>query len=65
MPPETPNKSSGGPTRSGSALYSMILENIDRAVVAFDQKGRITLFNPAAEALMKRSSRQIIGKHYQ
>ncbi len=65
MPPETPNKSSGGPTNSGSALYGMILENIDRAVVAFDQKGRITLFNPAAEALMERSSRQIIGKHYQ
>lgn len=65
MPPETPNKSSGGPASSGSALYGMILENIDRAVVAFDQKGRITLFNPAAEALMERSSRQIIGKHYQ
>jgi two-component system nitrogen regulation sensor histidine kinase GlnL len=48
-----------------SALYGMILENIDRAVVAFDQEGRISLFNPAAEALMERSARQIIGKHYQ
>jgi len=48
-----------------SALYGMILDNIDRAVVAFDQKGQITLFNPAAEALMERSSRQTIGQHYQ
>jgi two-component system nitrogen regulation sensor histidine kinase GlnL len=43
----------------------MILENIDRAVIAFDQEGRIILFNPAAEALIERSSRQIIGQHYQ
>jgi len=48
-----------------STLYGMILENIDRSVIAFDQEGRITLFNPAAEALMERSSRQMIGKHYQ
>ncbi len=43
----------------------MILENIDRAVIAFNQAGRITLFNPAAEALMKCSSRQMIAQHYQ
>ncbi len=48
-----------------STLYGMILENIDRAVIAFDQEGWITLFNPAAEALMQRSSRQMIGQHYQ
>jgi len=48
-----------------STLYGMILENIDRAVIAYDQVGRVTLFNPAAEALMERSSRQAIGKHYQ
>jgi len=54
-----------GPIEAESSLYSMILENIDRAVIAFDQEGRITLFNPAAEALMERSSRQMLGKNYQ
>ncbi len=48
-----------------SNLYGMILDNIDRAVIAFDSDGRITLFNPAAEALMECSSRQIVGKSYQ
>lgn len=50
---------------SGATLYGRILENIDRAVIAFDQEGRITLFNPAAEALMQRSSRQVTGQHYE
>ena len=49
---------------TGSTLYARILENIDRAVIAFDQEGCITLFNPAAEALMERSSRQMTGQHY-
>ncbi len=48
-----------------SNLYGMILDNIDRAVIAFDSDGRITLFNPAAEALMECSSRQVVGKSYQ
>jgi two-component system nitrogen regulation sensor histidine kinase GlnL len=48
-----------------SNLYGMILDNIDRAVIAFDSDGRITLFNPAAEALMECSSRQVVGKNYQ
>ena len=43
----------------------MILENIDRAVIAFDSDGTIILFNPAAEAVIERSSRQVIGKSYQ
>ncbi len=58
-------KTTGTSPGTDSALYGMILENIDRAVIAFDQEGRITLFNPASEALMERSSRQTIGKHYQ
>lgn len=64
MLPEQP-KTTGAPSGTDSALYGLILENIDRAVVAFDQAGQITLFNPAAEALMERSSRQMIGQHYQ
>jgi len=46
------------------ALYGMILENIDRAVIAFNQEGQVMLFNPAAEALMEHSSRQMIGRSY-
>lgn len=65
MPPEATDKSSGAPSNTDSALYGMILENIDRTVIAFNQAGRITLFNPAAEALMERSSRQMINQHYQ
>jgi two-component system nitrogen regulation sensor histidine kinase GlnL len=68
MPPDqhkTTSAPSGASSGTNSALYAMILENIDRAVVAFDQEGRISLFNPAAEALMERSSRQMIGRHYQ
>ena len=68
MPPDqlkTTSEPSGASSGTNSTLYAMILENIDRAVVAFDQEGRITLFNPAAEALMERSSRQMIGRHYQ
>ncbi len=63
MQPEKP-KTTATTHDTDSTLYGMILENIDRAVVAFDQEGRITLFNPAAEALMERSSRQMIGQHY-
>ena len=68
MPPEQPKTSdttSATLTGTDSTLYAMILENIDRAVIAFNQEGRITLFNPAAEALMERSSRQMNGQHYQ
>jgi two-component system nitrogen regulation sensor histidine kinase GlnL len=46
-----------------TALYGMILENIDRAVIAFDHHGHVTLLNPAAEALMERSSKQMRGRH--
>ena len=68
MPPEqlkSTGKTAGAAPGTDSTLYGMILENIDRAVIAFDQEGRIILFNPAAEALIERSSRQIIGQHYQ
>lgn len=66
MPPEYP-KCGDRRTREASgsetALYGMILENIDRAVIAFSQEGRVTLVNPAAEALMERSSKQMTGRH--
>ncbi len=50
--------------RTDPNLYAMILENIDRAVIAFDQAGQITLFNPAAEAFTGRSSKQVLGTHF-
>ena len=67
MPPEKlkSDKNIGASPGTDSALYCRILENIDRAVIAFNQAGRITLFNPAAEALIERSSRQMIGRKYQ
>ncbi|MCF6239621.1 MAG: ATP-binding protein [Candidatus Marinimicrobia bacterium] len=65
MPPDAANQNSATSASSDTALYAMILENIDRAVIAFNQAGRITLFNPAAEALMQCSSRQMIDQHYQ
>ncbi|RLB67127.1 MAG: PAS domain-containing sensor histidine kinase [Deltaproteobacteria bacterium] len=67
MPPEKlkSDKNIGAFPDTDSTLYGRILENIDRAVIAFNQAGRITLFNPAAEALIERSSRQMIGRKYQ
>ncbi len=67
--PDDHSKTTGNPHGAGpgseAILYGMILENIDRAVIAFDQDGRVTLINPAAEALMERSSKQMKGRHCQ
>lgn len=68
MPPDHPqakDRLGSAIVADEAALYGMILENIDRAVIAFDQAGRVTLLNPAAEALMERSSRQMLGRHCQ
>ena len=68
LPEDRPNILPDGPGASPGSdpdLYSRILENIDRAVIACDQTGHIILFNPAAEALLDRSARQSIGLHYQ
>lgn len=45
-------------------LFIRVVENLDRAVVATDHAGIITLFNPAAETCTGLSSRQSIGRHY-
>ncbi|MBW2452145.1 MAG: PAS domain-containing protein [Deltaproteobacteria bacterium] len=50
---------------SDPGLYVLVLENIDRAVIALGQSGRVTLFNPAAESFMERSARNSIGEDYQ
>ncbi|BCR05912.1 PAS domain-containing sensor histidine kinase [Desulfuromonas versatilis] len=46
-------------------LYFRVLENIDRAVIAIDGKGRICLFNPAAQDCTGLSERQGLGRPYQ
>ncbi len=45
-------------------LYVMVLENIDRGVIAMDRKGVITLVNPAGEAFLGVSLRNCLGKHF-
>ena len=42
----------------------MILENIDDAVIAVNQKGEINLFNPAAQHFTGMSEKQSIGKSF-
>lgn len=45
-------------------LYIRVMENIDRAVLALDHDGRITLFNAAAQDLTAISERQAVGKKF-
>lgn len=42
-------------------LYIRILENVDRAVIALDRHGQVTLFNPTAQIYTGVSERQAIG----
>lgn len=69
MPPENFKTSAGRPPGSppplaDQDLYALVLDNIDRAVVAVDQQGGVTLFNPTAEVFMERSARHTLGQHY-
>ncbi|PLX89857.1 MAG: PAS domain-containing sensor histidine kinase [Desulfuromonas sp.] len=67
MPRKT---ASSQPTRPQAArpvdhdLYALVLENIDRAVIAVDQQGQVSLFNPTAEIFMERSARSSLGINY-
>jgi two-component system nitrogen regulation sensor histidine kinase GlnL len=42
----------------------MILENVEDAVIALDQKGLITLFNPAAQTFTGISEKQCLGRSF-
>ncbi|PLY01321.1 MAG: PAS domain-containing sensor histidine kinase [Desulfuromonas sp.] len=42
--------------------FTLILENLDDAVIAVDQQGIINLFNPAAQEFTGKSEKQSIGK---
>ncbi len=46
-------------------LYVRVLENIDRAVIALDQQGNITLFNPAAQSYTGLSEKQSLGRSFE
>jgi two-component system nitrogen regulation sensor histidine kinase GlnL len=50
---------------SDLALTALVLDNIDRAVIAFSREGQVTLFNPAAEDYLGRAARHALGRHYQ
>ena len=41
--------------------YKMILENVEDAVIALNQAGQISLFNPAAQIFTGKSEKQSIG----
>ena len=45
-------------------LYVRVLENIDRAVIAVDRNGCISLFNPAAQTCTGLSERQSLGRRF-
>jgi two-component system nitrogen regulation sensor histidine kinase GlnL len=53
------------PPPSDPALTALVLDNIDRAVIAFDRSGQITLFNPAAEAYLDRAARHVLGRQFE
>jgi PAS domain S-box-containing protein len=45
-----------------SALQAAILDNAGYAIIAVDAEGRITLFNPAAQALLGYSPEEVKGR---
>lgn len=53
------------PIHPDPQLYVQVLENLDRAVIATDGAGKISLFNPAAQALTGISERQAMFRPYQ
>ncbi len=46
-------------------MYVRVLENVEEAVVAIDRDGRISLFNPAAQAYTGISERQGLGRYFE
>ncbi|HKI51232.1 MAG TPA: PAS domain S-box protein, partial [Geothermobacteraceae bacterium] len=47
-----------------SKLYSRVFENIDRAIIALNGQGTITLFNPTAQTFTGFSERQALGHSF-
>ena len=53
-----PSAATGDP-----ALTALVLDNIDRAVIAIACDGQVMLFNPAAEAYFGRAARHALQRH--
>lgn len=62
MPPDQRSAIEDTPA-SDPALTGLVLDNIDRGVVALTAAGRIALFNPAAESYFDLASRHVLGQH--
>lgn len=58
------NSRNSNPSARDSKLYSRVFENIDRAIIALDSQGQITLFNPTAQSYTGFSERQAIGRSF-
>ncbi len=52
-------------TQNEQQIYSRVIDNLDRAVIATDQDGHITLFNPTAQSYTGLSEKQSLGRHYE
>ncbi|PLY01055.1 MAG: PAS domain-containing sensor histidine kinase [Desulfuromonas sp.] len=46
-------------------IYSRVLDNLDRAVIAIDQQGHIILFNPTAQSYTGLSEKQSLGRNFE
>ncbi len=44
--------------------YAMILDNLDDAIIAVDQQGMITVFNPAAQHFTGISEKKSVGQSF-
>jgi two-component system nitrogen regulation sensor histidine kinase GlnL len=53
-----------GKSQPSPQEYAMILENIEDAVIALDQQGTISLFNPAAQDYTGISEKQSLGQFF-
>ena len=52
-------------TQTEQQIYSRVIDNLDRAVIATDQAGHIILFNPTAQSLTGMSEKQSLGRHFE
>ncbi len=52
------------PQSSSPRNHALILENLDDAVIAINQQGIITLFNPAAQNFTGYSEKQTLGRSF-
>jgi len=52
------------PVIGDNPLYLRVFENIDRAIIALDRTGLVTLFNPTAQIYTGFSERQVIGRAF-